>query len=328
MKKYTRLKSTVKCPRKGCGKDFFSKEHEPDCIPQGDYEGNGGELGYHIIDEVYYCKDKKRTFYLHPFYYTESLEKAYKKGKNDPSIPNERRSGIAAHHLICSATVKKTPYRKKNLFFAYSVNHHKNGILLPTRMKIACHFKAPLHRGSHDAAYILKEDEISNDIKKGKDLDFPLFNVDQELVEMTYADKVSSQIADIMSKINLSNACNPEDRKKEAEKLINEMDKESQNIWMKIKHFRWSVSADGFDYHPAGIGCYGKNTLPDKRDKLKKITKIKADSVASFTSQIYGANLNKLSKLKPCKRTHYTNHLATWKEYTERKDRFLKEKKF
>ncbi len=107
------------------------------------------------------------------------------------------------------------------------------------------------------------------------------------------------------------------------------MDELSQDIWIKVKNFKWTISADGFDYQSGKIGCFKENRLPEKRKKLKKLFNIKADDAETIAREIYSVK-NRWDDITPCSRRHawYINKSATWQMFEEREAKHLDEKKF
>ena len=327
-------KEPLKCPE--CGDSLDDDGHKCEEIPPGDYTGSGTKLGLNIIKKAYNGK-----FYEHPFFYRADLElinlsvpidlekiknikDELKKNKNNPC------SGIEAHHIIPNATVKNNQLYKEIIYtLGYSINHNKNGVLLPNKMKVACSFRVPLHKSHHDAGLVLKKNTSF------QEMIFPVYEPEQELVELTYVSKVNKSIAKIMSYVDLKDLCKCEINKKYkvATRFINRMDKISEVIFKRIKDFKWTITADGFDYKEDGIGCYDTNRIPDKKKKLTQKFNLnknlgigpKGASVLNFQARLYNNKeiLNKIKSSFKCEHKIYSNPLKKFEYYIERDPKFL-----
>lgn len=325
-------KELLKCPK--CGKSLNDDKHKYEKIPPGEYTGNGNKLGLNIIKKAYNGK-----FYEHPFFYRADLElinlsvpidlekikiikDELKKNKNNP------RSGIEAHHIIPNATVKNNQLYKEIIHtLGYSINHNKNGVLLPDIMKVACSFRVPLHNSHHGAGLVLKKNTSF------QEMIFPVYEPKQELVELTYVSKVNKSVAKIMSYVDLEDICCINEKNKIAIKFINRMDKISEVIFKRIKDFKWTITADGFDYKEDGIGCYDTNRIPDKKKKLTQKFNLnknlgigpKGASVLNFQARLYNNKeiLNKIKSSFKCEHKIYSNPLKKFEYYIERDPKFL-----
>lgn len=330
----TNKKEPLKCPE--CGKSLDNAEHQYEKIPPGDYTGSSKKLRLNIIKKAYNGK-----FYEHPFFYRADLElinlsvpidlekiknikDELKNNKNNPC------SGIEAHHLIPNATVEKNELYKEIIYtLGYSINHNKNGVLLPNKMKVACSFRVPLHKSHHGACLVLKKNTSF------QEMIFPVYEPEQELVELTYVSKVNKSVAKIMSYVDLKNLCKCEINKKNkmAIKFINRMDKISEVIFKRIKDFKWTITSDGFDYKEGGIGCYDTNRIPDKSKKLTHKFNLnknlgigpKGVSVLNFQARLYNNKeiLNKINSSYKCEHKIYSNPLKKFEYYIERDPKFL-----
>ena len=333
-----KLKEPLNCPK--CGHSLDDDDHKCEEIPPGDYTGNGKKLGLNIINKAYNGK-----FYEHPFFYRADLElinlsvpKDLEKIKNikdklDSSIDTSNnkenpRDGIEAHHLIPNATVKNIQFYKEIIYtLGYSINHNKNGVLLPNKMRVACSYRVPLHKGEHGACLVLKENTSF------QEMIFPVYEPKQEIVELTYVSEVNKIVNKIMSYVNLNYICNNKTRKKEAVQFINRMDKISEVIFKRIKDFKWSITSDGFDYKEGEIGCYDSNKIPDKRRKLTRKFNLNKSlgigsekvSVLNFQARLYNNKeiLNKIKSSSKCEHKIYRNPLKKFEYYIERDPKFL-----
>jgi hypothetical protein len=138
-----------------------------------------------------------------------------------------------AHHLICSEAMNDEDWPFVCAIFGYDINDAKNGVILPASMKIACSLAIPLHRGNHSATVT--------------DLD------------KKYVFAVSGEISNILDKAFNGDYCN------DSQKLTDELNGKSQEIWLKLRSFAWTLTYDGQDYHPAiSKGCLGASRLSKK----------------------------------------------------------------
>ncbi|MWP49043.1 MULTISPECIES: AHH domain-containing protein [unclassified Gilliamella] len=296
-------KDPLTCPV--CNKEFTakSKTHKRGRIQEGYPVGHGPTLGGNVVNLHYH-----KTFKKHPFY-LES-EKTNKYDKNE-------RNGVEAHHLVTSASMaQKLKYQHLALFLGYNINHSKNGVLLPTTMKVACHFGVPLHRGGHGVTFIKKEenrdidtlqgmteklDEWSKKFNQKEDIIFSSYDIANELTILTYEDHVNTLVADICkSYIEEQDLCKKDKDEMEslAENFINALDDLSQSLFRELILFNWTLTSDGFDYKSGGIGCCGQKNLPDKRAFFKQADpSLKSMNVRELMSAIY-SNSQKADEIK------------------------------
>lgn len=263
----------VKCTHpdskgKPCNGQVTDNKHKNERIPIGDYTGDSTKLANHIIQKVYGWKD----FTRHPFYYSthidvedfEDLDIERKKEILKNVREDKTTQGkMQAHHLICSESVQKEKYQEIIRFLGYSINHHKNGVLLPGVLKVACTKKVPLHYGNHDSTYVL------NDATGELESFFPSTDIQQDICDVNYVEKVKIEIKDVFDNILITYKCDPKEREKLVESFINEMDNISQDIFIQVSKFNWTITVDGFDYSPLGWGCLDQITI---RQKLRRIS--------------------------------------------------------
>ena len=141
---------------------------------------------------------------------------------------------IAAHHIICSEAMDNDESRDICRNFGYDINHKNNGVMLPSKMNLACQLFSPLHRGGHS-------------IGSGDGLAYP--------------DAVKSKIQPILDSAEGGDYCsNPQ-------ALVKKFDKVSTSILKKIDSFSWTITADGKDYKPGGKGCSGVNSVSKKPNR-------------------------------------------------------------
>lgn len=142
-----------------------------------------------------------------------------------------------AHHLIpCEVmeweeegeTVSDDDWEYICEFYGYDINHHKNGVFLPSFPQIACDLKIPLHFGNHLRSLNFNTPEPYTDsceryLRKIKEDALECKNNDQD--------------------------------------LIKKMNKVSQKIWKRVKKFNLTLTDGGREYDEGGDGCLGSNKL-------------------------------------------------------------------
>ncbi|MWP49535.1 MULTISPECIES: AHH domain-containing protein [unclassified Gilliamella] len=296
-------KEPLKCPV--CDKSIKKDDpnHQRGRIQDGAPVGDGPTIGVNIVNLHY-----NKTFRNHPFYLKS--EKTSSHDKND-------RNGVEAHHLVTSASMaQKLKYQHLALFLGYNINHSKNGVLLPTTMKVACHFGVPLHRGGHGVTFIKKEenrdintlqgmteklDEWSKEFNQKEEIVFSSYDIANELTQRTYQVHVNKLVADICKQyLKIKKFCEytVEEMENLAENFINALDNLSQSLFRELISFNWTLTSDGFDYKPGGIGCCGQKNLPDKRAFFKQAdSSLKSMNVRELMSAIY-SNSQKADDIK------------------------------
>ncbi len=151
-----------------------------------------------------------------------------------------QRRSLEAHHLIVTESMKNPDFKETCKDFGYDINNHKNGVMLPYYMDLACHLGVPLHRGSH------KKGET--DIVKGVD-------EDGEDVYLNYPRAVKDKVASLSRQVDMGGLCGT-GFESPRNTFLTKINNISLNIFKKIKQYDWSISADGFDYNKkSAIGC-------------------------------------------------------------------------
>ncbi|QYN48762.1 hypothetical protein GYM73_03805 [Apibacter sp. ESL0432] len=288
-----KLKEPLNCPK--CGHSLDDDNHKRDIIPPGVFKGNGVDLGNHIIKRT----NGKNKFYggkfeNHPFYYPDPTKKKSKKNRN----------GMEAHHLITTDSLSKNErYQGLVYMLGYNINHRNNGVLLPSIMEVACTFGVPLHKGGHEATFIISREKNPNDkideklIKKEIIPLFPVFNPEDELVKLNYEKHVKDLVNKVCEKYMIKLVCGEnEDNKPKVEnnfietskKFIITMDRFSMFIFRKVRDFKWTITSDGFSYSKGNIGCCGFDRLPKKKEFLKKRLKGVQSFEESSTKKFWG----------------------------------------
>ncbi|QSQ18822.1 AHH domain-containing protein [Pyxidicoccus parkwayensis] len=162
------------------------------------------------------------------------LSEAILQGKEPESHPwYTGRWSIAAHHLICSEAMADEDWARYCRQFCYDINRRLNGIILPSRMDVACELRVPLHRGNHAAGW-------AHD------------------VHLAYPKAVSARLAEVADLIESGAFCS------KPEALVSELDALSAFILVKVASFTWTLSSDGLDYRDGGAGCSGVRSITDK----------------------------------------------------------------
>lgn len=141
---------------------------------------------------------------------------------------------IAAHHLICSeAMADDEDWARYCRQYCYDINRRPNGVMLPSRMDVACELHVPLHRGNHAAGW-------AHD------------------VQMAYPKAVTAMIEKVAESAESGAFCsNPAG-------FVRKLDKVSATILAKVASFTWTLSSDGLDYRDGGPGCGGVLHVPEK----------------------------------------------------------------
>jgi hypothetical protein len=144
------------------------------------------------------------------------------------------RWSIAAHHLICSeAMADDEDWARYCREFGYDINRRQNGVMLPSRMDVACELHVPLHRGNHAAGW-------AHD------------------VQMAYPKAVSSKLTEVADLIESGAFCSSPGA------LVGELDALSASVLAKVASFTWTLTSDGLDYREGGAGCSGVLSVSDK----------------------------------------------------------------
>lgn len=287
-------KEPLTCPK--CGKEIKPEDeyHKKGRIKEGVSLGNGVDLGFNVVKEHY-----GNTFSNHPFYL-----------KDKTITSKDDRNGIEAHHLVSSASFKQDiAYQRLARFLGYNINHWKNGVLLPKVMMVACHYGVPLHKGGHGATFIKKEAGTQNDthasvtdgiagwtdlINQNKDGEviFPVYDKANELTNLKYENHLNTLVEKVCrTYIEEEEICTKsvEEIEELAVDFVNDVDDLSQAVFRELISFSWTLTSDGFDYTPGGIGCCSKNYLYEKRNLIKSKIQNLPDAARDMMSAIYSS---------------------------------------
>ncbi len=136
--------------------------------------------------------------------------------------------------------------------FGYNINHHSNGIMLPGYLDLACHLAVPLHKSSHEAT-------ITDQKEKMNGIEF-----------LNYPKAVGFKVRELLSDYQDGDLCsNGQDSSRV---FNNKMKKVSQFIFVKVKSFKWTLTATGKLFQASHLGCCNKTTLqPQLQASLKEI---------------------------------------------------------
>jgi hypothetical protein len=144
------------------------------------------------------------------------------------------RWSISAHHLICSeAMADDEDWARYCREFGYDINRQENGVILPSRMSVACELHVPVHRGNHAEGW-------AHD------------------VNLAYPKAVMAKLDEVRSRLERGAFCS------RPSGLVRKLDKLSAEILGRVASFRWTISSDGLDYQEGGRGCAGVTSLQDK----------------------------------------------------------------
>jgi hypothetical protein len=114
-----------------------------------------------------------------------------------------------------------------------SLNRAQNGVILPTVLAVACELHVPVHVGPHAGGWA--------------------FDMD-----LAYPDAVKRKLRRVAESVEAGNFC------ARPESLIEKLDVLSRDILAKISSGRWTLTTDGRDYLPGGLGCADESSLQDK----------------------------------------------------------------
>ena len=178
---------------------------------KGENIGNSGTLARNIMKNLTGKTDIKQ----HQWYY--------------------QAGSIAAHHIIVSESVATAKWKTYFDLCGYDINHHNNGVMLPTTLESACQLKVPLHRSNHSKGIAKNRGGIS------------------------YVRAVKREIKTIVKDITGNKFCN------NPKALESGMNAISNRILKYIDHYIWTLTSDGDDYAPTStIGCANVDSIPAK----------------------------------------------------------------
>nr|WP_246357169.1 AHH domain-containing protein [Pyxidicoccus fallax] len=134
------------------------------------------------------------------------------------------RWSIAAHHLICSeAMADDEVWARFCREFGYDLNRAQNGVILPMVLAVACELHVPVHVGPHAGGWA--------------------FDMD-----LAYPEAVKARLAKVARAVGAGGFCSSPST------LTDELDRLSAEILGRIATGRWTLTRDGQDYLPGGVG--------------------------------------------------------------------------
>lgn len=143
-------------------------------------------------------------------------------------------STLAAHHLICSEAMERSEdWARACWYFGYDINRPQNGVFLPMVPAVACELHVPLHVGNHRAGL-------------GSDPDSRYPAAVKQLLEAYVRGVADGKYCP-----------NPVD-------LTDDLDEVSDDILGFIASGDWTLTSDGRDYLPGGVGCSGVTSIRNK----------------------------------------------------------------
>ncbi|NRB77123.1 MAG: AHH domain-containing protein, partial [Saccharospirillaceae bacterium] len=265
-----------------CGKAYNEK-----CDPKNkdgkpldfDDEGTGAKLTAEINKKQGYASMEE-----HPWYYVagDRKNKNFKPGGKEFTI----NSSLQAHHLIVTNVIKMSPDIKSAAKkFGYNINSKNNGVMLPSKMELACHLGVPLHNTKHD-------NTVTTTKYVGQDKNDPVYGF--KAVEnrernksggdmfMPYPAAVAKLVRGILENSTKNDECLYEAA---VNQFIIEMNERSKEILINISDFSWTITPDGKDYEIGENGCgmhdsqnhkFIFNKIMNKNDKTKEQCSLRA----------------------------------------------------
>jgi hypothetical protein len=144
---------------------------------------------------------------------------------------------LAAHHLICCEAMESPEWGPICIDYGYHIDRKQNGAFFPMKMALACQLGVAVHRGNHAEGYAF-------------DLD------------LAYPDAVKTKLEDIAVDVADGIYCeNPA-------ALGEQLDALSRMILARVASFRWTLTRDGLDYAPGGLGCCGLRSIRQKPSRV------------------------------------------------------------
>ena len=143
---------------------------------------------------------------------------------------------IQPHHIISSESMKEDSFWLRFVHICgYSINHWRNGIFLPSVLKVACNLEVPLHDSHHGAGKV-GSTKYPTHVKK--------------LVR-----KIKEEIID-----GKHEYC------EHPEKIRKKLDRKSELLLDKIAQFTITITGDGKDYAKGNpVGCGNVNSISAKK---------------------------------------------------------------
>lgn len=141
------------------------------------------------------------------------------------------RKSLQAHHVLMVQSVNKITHIMKGFVrFGIDINARWNGVLLPRLMAAACALHVPLHRGNHQKGWAYDEN-------------VPILKAVEKRLKLVGEDIKAGVYCEHPNKLQ-----------QKLEDIVKE-------IVSKLASFTWTLTRDGQDYAPGGIGCGGGTSV-------------------------------------------------------------------
>lgn len=277
------------CKKSPCHEALFNKFGTN---KRGDITGN--------LVNAFKKKDSTFDLKLHPFYLKYGIlgfirnviENGEKVAIREVFVPD----AIEGHHLITCESVGGDKWKQIFEAFGYDINDPQNGAFFPCDMFVACHLRVPLHQGNHNATFGSMSHEDKTTI-------------------LNYVDSVRNEIDYIKEtaiKKDLCKGLTDESIKKFNEQMLTH----SQTIFEHLHGFRWTLTADGFDFKESEVGCYDRyRTIRKKRNGMKKDKTVSLSSLKTRDiSKVLSENLKGKGR---CNRDHLDDGCTAFYPFVE-----------
>jgi len=231
-------------------------------------EGTGGRLTKSIVSNT---RNSYKKIEDHPWYFQR------KQGSRD-------YRSIQAHHIIVTETMDHKPIKSMCKAFGYNINHYSNGVMLPGYLDLACHLAVPLHKSSHKAT-------ITDQKEKDVDVEF-----------LNYPKAVRFKVKEILSDYKKGKLCSNNQDSRQI--FNNKMKKISQKVFIKVKTFKWTLTATGKLFQTTQLGCCNESTLKSQlQASLKDIECTHREQSTSHTfnskeNRVLNITKNQISYIK------------------------------
>ena len=192
-------------------------------------EGTGGRLTKSIVSNK---RNPYKKIEDHPWYFQRKQgSKIYRS--------------IQAHHIIVTQTMDIRPIKSMCKEMGYNINHYSNGVMLPGCLDLACHLAVPLHKSSHKVT----------DTDQKENLDDVGF--------LNYPDAVAFKVKEILIDYKAGRLCSNNQDSRQV--FNNKMKKISQKIFVKVKTFKWTLTATGKQFQENKLGCCNEVEIPKQK---------------------------------------------------------------
>lgn len=127
----------------------------------------------------------------------------------------------------------------------YNINHHSNGVMLPGYLDLACHLSVPLHKSSHKTT----ETDQKESLGDAKFLNYP--------------NAVKFKVKELLEDYKEGDLCihNQDSR----QIFNNKIKRISQFVFIKVKTFKWTLTATGKQFQESKLGCCNEVEIPKQK---------------------------------------------------------------